>query len=201
MRVAEIYREEILRDKFNLDLDLTEFSQLDERPGQSFIQKFNPCEICGQTRVVHQCHIIPRNYGGADKVDNYVILCANHHHLFDRHRLAREEWERLDWSKKSLEVQEYVMKVRFPRQQMFWKYFATSIVGCHCGNTNFDVNFLDDKGIRGITPPSLSRTLTCCSCGEEYFDGNYCGDELQWWWEYVLSKYPLVAKNKRRGAV
>jgi len=196
MKVAEIYQKEILRDKFNLDLDLTRYPQWDEKPGQSFIHKFNPCAVCGQVRVVHQCHIIPRNYGGADKVDNYIMLCANHHHLFDRHKLTSEEWTKIDWSEKSEEVQKYVAKVRLPRQQMFWKYRASSIAGCRCGSTNFDISFREDEGNGHYTPASLSKILTCKSCGDDYCEGNYYGQELEWWWEYVKSKYMNGSKPK-----
>lgn len=189
LKVAEIYRKEILRDKFNLDLDLTEYTEWDDVPGKSFIQKFNPCEICGQVRVVHQCHIIPRNHGGADKADNYIILCANHHHLFDRHKLNKDEWERINWSTKAKEVQEYVFRVRHPRQQMHWKYRAPSIEGCQCGNTDFEVSFHQYEGDGNYSPPSVSRVLTCKSCEESYCDGNYYGDEFQWRWEFIQSRY------------
>jgi len=188
LMVENIYRKEILKDKFNLDLDLTAYPEWDEKPGQSFIQKFNPCEICGQIRVIHQCHIIPRNEGGADKTGNYVILCANHHHLFDRYKLEKEEWGKLDWSKKPIEVQQYVKNVRLPRQKMYWKYKVTGIEGCQCGSTEFDISFEEFKN-NGITPYSgVTRILKCKLCGESYFDHTYSGYEYEWWWEFVIGK-------------
>lgn len=54
---------------------------------------YGPCEICGEIRITHQCHIIPRFEGGPNHRDNFVILCPIHHHLFDNHRLTKEEWQ------------------------------------------------------------------------------------------------------------
>ena len=189
LKVADIYRKEILRDKFNLDIDLTKYPQYDSTPGQSFIQKFNPCEVCGQLRVVHQCHIIPRNHGGADKADNYVILCANHHHLFDRHKLAEEEWGRIDWSTKSEEVQEYVFKVRLPRQKMFWKYRSENFSGCTCGSTDFQMSFKEDPGQGAFPVEGLYRNMECKKCGQIYTDCSFTGYEYTWWWFFVQEKF------------
>lgn len=197
MRVADIYRKEILRDKFDLNIDLTKYPQWDENPGQSFIQRFNPCEVCGQVRVLHQCHIIPRNHGGADKADNYVTLCANHHHLFDRHKLSREEWDRIDWSSKSEESRIYVNKVRLPRQEMFWKHFTAVIAGCKCGNSDFTIEYKVDAGDGKYIPESLNKSLICKACGLEYSDSNFYGDEFQWWWGYVKNKYAIECDPTR----
>jgi len=49
------------------------------------------CAICGYTRFVEYAHIIPHSDGGAFSVDNIIVLCPNHHRLFDHKKLTTEE--------------------------------------------------------------------------------------------------------------
>lgn len=47
------------------------------------------CAICGWAEeTCDVCHIVPIKEGGEDTVDNVVILCPNHHRLFDRGRIS-----------------------------------------------------------------------------------------------------------------
>lgn len=83
---------------------------------------YDPCDICGENRITHQCHIIPRVDGGIDRRENMVTLCPLHHHLFDHHRLNKEEWEILV---KVIETREqsaliYAKEVREKQLQEFW---------------------------------------------------------------------------------
>jgi hypothetical protein len=49
---------------------------------QEFIDK---CALCGWDQApCDVCHIIARKDGGTDDIDNVVMLCPNHHRLFDR---------------------------------------------------------------------------------------------------------------------
>jgi len=54
---------------------------------------YDPCDICGENRITHECHIIPRSEGGPLHRDNFFTLCPLHHHLFDHSRLNKTEWE------------------------------------------------------------------------------------------------------------
>jgi len=65
------------------------------RQVQIFEENYEPCEICGETRITHECHLIPRSEGGEYHRDNLVVLCPLHHHLFDNSRLSEEEWNKL----------------------------------------------------------------------------------------------------------
>jgi hypothetical protein len=188
---VKIYRRDIMKDKHGIDLDLNKFSEYDSNAGDSYKQKFSPCEVCAQTRTIHQCHIIPRSSGGANKRDNYVVLCANHHDLFDKYRLTRSEWEKIDWSLKSEEAREYVRLVRLPRQEMHWKYGTGGIYaieGCACGITDFDISYNQYNGESEWSPSGLERVLTCKSCGNDYTDAFFNGYEFEWWWNFILEK-------------
>lgn len=49
------------------------------------------CMICGFKKTLDLCHIKWRKDGGKITRDNIVILCPNHHRLFDRGLLSRKE--------------------------------------------------------------------------------------------------------------
>jgi len=83
-------------------------------------KNYIPCEICGDNRVTHFCHILPKSFGGPDVPENFIYLCPTHHHLFDHSRLLESEWEKIDFSKKMTPAQEYVNNVRKQQLQTFW---------------------------------------------------------------------------------
>ncbi len=86
-------------------------------------RRYDPCAICGEKRITHESHILPRSEGGPDHRDNYVMLCPLHHHLFDHSRLSKTEWETLrsalDGKMEAAIV--YADQVRLPVLQAFWK--------------------------------------------------------------------------------
>jgi hypothetical protein len=51
------------------------------------------CVVCGWDRCVEYAHIIPAAKGGTVHIDNIVVLCPNHHVLFDRHELDADEYD------------------------------------------------------------------------------------------------------------
>jgi hypothetical protein len=53
------------------------------------------CSLCGWSRCVEYCHIIPAKDGGTIHPDNIVVLCPNHHTLFDRGLLSEDETQQL----------------------------------------------------------------------------------------------------------
>jgi len=83
-------------------------------------KRYRKCEVCGEDRITNWCHMLPSSEGGPSDPSNYVYLCPTHHHLFDHNRLAKEEWEKLDFSEKLKSVREYVEKVRLPLLRKFW---------------------------------------------------------------------------------
>ena len=52
----------------------------------------NCCEICGFDRAIEYCHIVEITKGGLTNIDNIIVLCPNHHRLFDRNELTKEEF-------------------------------------------------------------------------------------------------------------
>jgi predicted restriction endonuclease len=54
-------------------------------------QFVNYCEICGFDRVVNRSHIIPVHLDGQHIPENIVVLCPNHHWLFDHGKLTEAE--------------------------------------------------------------------------------------------------------------
>ncbi len=83
---------------------------------------YDACDICGEDRITHQCHIIPRAEGGPNHRDNFVTLCPLHHHLFDHNRLNKKEWSILskviDAKMESAIV--YFREVREKQQKEYW---------------------------------------------------------------------------------
>lgn len=66
------------------------------------------CEICGEGRVFHIAHIIPRKLNGSDKIENLLRLCANCHALFDRLKLRKKQLNKINWKNKSIESVKYL---------------------------------------------------------------------------------------------
>lgn len=86
-------------------------------------KSYEPCAICGEKRVTHECHIIPRSEGGPLHRDNFVKLCPLHHHLFDHARLSKDEWDTLSFALvgKMESAILYANQVRLPMLQAFWR--------------------------------------------------------------------------------
>jgi len=93
-----------------------------DRIYKSFSKSFKDlsCEICGDTRVLNIAHIIPRSDGGPDEEWNLMRLCANHHYLFDEHKLSQEEWARIDWTSKDKRARKYIESHQLRMQQLAW---------------------------------------------------------------------------------
>lgn len=107
--------------KIPLSTTSTSVDNFLEKQARSISKKYKSCEICGENRVTHYCHIIPRNVGGPNNEKNYIYLCPLHHHLFDNNRLEKKEWDVISFSNKQEASQEYANKIRLLRHQEFWK--------------------------------------------------------------------------------
>ena len=92
-----------------------------EKQARSSNRAYRACEICGESRITHYCHIIPHSDGGPNADENYLYLCPVHHHLFDHNRLSKEEWSKIDFSKKLVPAQEYAQKVRLAMLEKYWE--------------------------------------------------------------------------------
>lgn len=49
------------------------------------------CQVCGESRALDYCHIVPASEGGPVAEDNCLVLCPTHHRLFDNDSLAPDE--------------------------------------------------------------------------------------------------------------
>ena len=49
---------------------------------RGFLQRNPVCARCNSSKLVHLCHIKPRDKGGKHR-DNLITLCPTHHHEFD----------------------------------------------------------------------------------------------------------------------
>jgi hypothetical protein len=108
-----VLRQFIAKTGFGIDLPNEvmglDFVQSEKRKKQVRTKIYEPCAICGFERITAECHIIPRCYGGPDNIDNFIYLCPNHHHLFDKHRLTSEEFNLLlDYIKSNKSKSAYI---------------------------------------------------------------------------------------------
>ena len=75
-------------------------------------QKVGKCEICGFNRTLDAAHIIPARDGGDLSESNTVILCPNHHRLFDTKKLTLEEAEKISYKIKNYKDYVYLKEVK-----------------------------------------------------------------------------------------
>jgi len=54
---------------------------------QAIKQYGGKCELCSFELVIDTHHILPKNKGGSDAVDNLIVLCPNCHALITRRKL------------------------------------------------------------------------------------------------------------------
>lgn len=81
----------------------------------------HPCEVCSFARAPSIAHIIPKAAGGPDDDWNLLHLCANHHYLFDRGLLSREEYHAIQWTQKGSEAQYFAERVRLEHHRRNWR--------------------------------------------------------------------------------
>jgi len=65
---------------------------------QQFV-KDKKCVVCGWDKCLDCCHIIPAAKGGTYEESNLVVLCPNHHRLFDSGKLTIQELNLIKESK------------------------------------------------------------------------------------------------------
>lgn len=126
-------RQFIAKSKYGLELPFEvkelDLEHSDNRKLQMKNKTYDPCCLCGFSLITAECHIIPRAHAGPDHPDNFVYLCPNHHHLFDKHRLSKEEFENLlafiKTSKKMPSAIQYFDIVHRKAQTFFWQEHAT----------------------------------------------------------------------------
>lgn len=83
------------------------------------------CEICGENRSIDCCHIIPNNIGGSATAPNTFYLCPTHHRLFDRFKLTRQEWSKINWERKARFSREWALRETLRFQEEFWNEFPS----------------------------------------------------------------------------
>jgi len=192
LKCTEVYKTDIMRMKYNLNIDLNNSEMTSEMARDRFLKRFHPCEVCCNTRITHLCHIIPRSEGGDDSPGNLVSLCPNHHYLFDRDKLTQKEWNSIKWKTKAEKSFLYAMNVRLPMHQMYWKYNTSQFSGCQCGSQDFMVSYSEEPSIvreGGIEvfPGIITKHMKCQNCAEEYSLSKYRDIEYTWWQYYVMN--------------
>jgi transposase-like protein len=58
-------------------------------------EEFGGCEICGHERSLDLAHINAKKNGGELVKENTLLLCPNHHRLFDNGELTKEEFDKI----------------------------------------------------------------------------------------------------------
>lgn len=55
-------------------------------------ERGDKCQLCGWDRAPNDlCHVVDRADGGSDDPSNLILLCPNHHRLFDQLLLTKVE--------------------------------------------------------------------------------------------------------------
>lgn len=122
--VLELFREAYLRPTENRPFHGGTYTRLifgSIADGETTNKQAIPCEICEENRVIDVCHIIPKRLNGTQDIDNVLFLCPTHHRLFDACMLTKEEWKKVDWTRKSPKSQVYAEKVLKIAQGKFWE--------------------------------------------------------------------------------
>lgn len=122
------------------------------------------CAICGERRVVNQCHIIPREKGGSRAGNNMLDLCPTHHFLFDQVRLSEEEFNKLDVTGKAADSVQYFEQIHKKQHQMYWRYGTNKSGGCNCGSLEFAYGATRNGNY-------AQPCLVCKNCGALWYLG------------------------------
>ena len=125
--VTSIISQLSIQGKFGVKLSHdpreVDIEQFMEKQSNYFKYVYEPCAICGENRITHECHIIPRTEGGPLHRDNFILLCPLHHHLFDNSRLLESEWQillqKIEGKMEAAAI--YAKEVRLPKLQLFWQ--------------------------------------------------------------------------------
>ncbi|KPL19058.1 MAG: hypothetical protein AMJ92_05020 [candidate division Zixibacteria bacterium SM23_81] len=121
--VFRIFRETFLKPSENRPFQKGTYvrATFHKLTNEAVLKQNIPCEICGENRAIDVCHIIPSRLRGGKGMGNVLLLCPTHHRLFDRCMLSEEEWNKIDWSRKSKRAQFYVQKVLRIAHKKFWE--------------------------------------------------------------------------------
>jgi len=125
VKVTFLFREAFLKPAVNRPFKAGTYVRFG---GSGFVKdQAVPCEICGESRIIDMCHIIPKRLRGNDGINNILFLCPTHHRLFDTCMLSRDEWEKIDWGRKAKKSQIYAQKVIKVPHEIFWKKIEAGI--------------------------------------------------------------------------
>ena len=154
--IDEVYQELSIQLKHNLSISSSPRKSilLADLPKQA------PCQVCGESRVSNKSHIIPRELGGSDADDNIIMLCANHHCLFDQVRLSEKEFSQIDVTNKAPDSIQFFKKIHLGRHRMYWKYGVLKMGTCKCGNIDYEI----DVWLNGSF---IEPCLRCPNCGDK----------------------------------
>ena len=123
IKVLELFREAFLKPEENRPFNKGTYTRLifgKTVDSETTKKQTIPCEVCGENRTIDSCHIIPKRLNGTQDIDNIIFLCPTHHRLFDSCMLSKEEWGKIDWTRKSHKAQIYAEKVLKTAQLRFW---------------------------------------------------------------------------------
>lgn len=59
---------------------------------------YSACLVCGSTRVLEIAHKLPHAKVSNNDLVNLMLLCPNHHALYDRCELTEKEAKRLEFA-------------------------------------------------------------------------------------------------------
>jgi len=81
-----------------------------------FLQRlgYKSCLICRFGRVIEVAHRIPFAQGGESSLQNSMLLCPNHHTLFDQRKLTEKEAQKLEkvLAEVGLDYRHYIMPTK-----------------------------------------------------------------------------------------
>ena len=125
----------------------------------SFLRPFPPCQICGFDRFTEEAHIIPASLGGPKTCDNMLNLCPNHHKLFDRYLLTRQEMQKIwAWVKPMLKFAD--------RLAFKWRDKIIRLYSIHPDDD--DLWLLVREGRANRWGEIYDCFLTCKKCGNDF---------------------------------
>jgi hypothetical protein len=47
--------------------------------------RYNFCVVCGEDKIIHQHHFVPKYLGGGNEEENMLTLCPTHHYLLHQY--------------------------------------------------------------------------------------------------------------------